>query len=170
MTEHLTKYDNMFYAVFAQPQGDDGAGVGAGGTDAARVTRYEGIELGEHVGSVSLKLQAGGPTLAPPVLPGRQKSVTLRTIGYAMFDGARGKGYATEANQALVDAYRALVAQEKDKGDEVFYIEGAVDEGNPGSVAVLKKLGFERVGWKEEEPVWLNGEWRSGYWVYGMYV
>lgn len=165
MMEHMTKWDNMFYAVFEKPelQGEEGT-TGETGT---------GSRQGRHVGSVSLRLQSSGPTLQPPTPPSiadTSKALNLRVIGYALFEVARGKGYATEANKAMLDAYRASVQGEKDKGTQVFYIEACVDEGNPRSVAVLKKLGFREVGWKEDEAVWLNGEWRTGYWIYGMYV
>jgi RimJ/RimL family protein N-acetyltransferase len=150
--EHREKYDNYFYSVFTKNE-DDSEG------------------LGEHIGSVSLRLQASGPTLPLPkeVVYGAKK-VDLRAVGYALFEKARGKGYATEANKALLEAYAASVAEEKAKGENVFWVEACADEGNPGSRAVLKKLGFRDLGWKEEERFWLNGEWRSGVWVYGMEV
>jgi hypothetical protein len=57
-------------------------------------------------------------------------------------------------------------------GIEKAYVEAAVDEDNPGSIKVLEKLGFKKLGWKhEEEKVFLNGAWRGpGYWVYGLFV
>jgi RimJ/RimL family protein N-acetyltransferase len=149
MIEHLTKYDNFFYAVFAK-------------------------DTGLHVGSVSLRRQLDGPVLPPPD-EGREKEVEvdLRVVGYAMFKSAWGKGYATEAGRAMMDAYGASVAEEKAVGKKVFYVEAGVDEGNPGSQAVLAKLGFRKVGWKtEKEGVFLGGQWREngGYWIYGTYV
>ncbi|KAH7394570.1 GNAT domain-containing protein [Pyrenochaeta sp. MPI-SDFR-AT-0127] len=131
-------------------------------------------DLGEHVGSVSLRRQEGGPTLPPPNLDidDVSKSVNLRVIGYAFFKQHWGKGYATEAGRALVDAYTRSVAEEMAKGKELFYLEAGVDEGNPGSENVLQKIGFQKVGWKEEtESVFLAGEWREpGYWIYGKYL
>lgn len=129
--------------------------------------------LGEHIGSVSLRLQKSGPTL--PLPEGRVdggKEIDLRVLGYALFKKAWGKGYATEANSALLDAYAASIADEKAKGEKVFWVEACADEGNPGSRAVLKKLGLELLGWKEgTEKVFLAGEWRDGgVWVYGIEV
>lgn len=156
MIEHRTKYDNLFYSVFEKQEG-------TAGTEQ---------DPGVHVGSVSLRRQLAGPTLPPP---GRseedQGEVDLRVLGYAMFKRAWGKGYATEANKALLDEYATAVAKEREAG-KVFWLEGCVDEGNPGSQAVLKKLGFDKVGFKDEpEPIFLGGEWREGgYMVYGKYV
>ncbi|KAL6705957.1 hypothetical protein ACN47E_006236 [Coniothyrium glycines] len=176
MTRQLTEWDNWFYAVFEKPDGEKDRLAYRG--DGVRESGGQG-KLGTHLGSVSLRLQRSGPTLMPPASfdgdAGQQvgKEVTgslnLRVIGYALFDAARGKGVATEASQAVLDAYRASITPEE-RAREMFYVEGAVDEGNPGSVSVLKKLGFMKVGWKNEEKVWLAGGWRDGVWVYGLYL
>lgn len=168
MIEHRTKYDNLFYAVFATPSNESGDG-------------NEQKGLGEHVGSVSLRRQLDGPTLPPPKTfdtseisstPDRNLAIDLRVIGYALFASAWGKGYATEACKAMLDAYASSIAADKAKGERVFYLEAGVDVDNPGSQAVLRKLGFREVGWKEEtEKAFLNGAWRDlGYWVWGKYV
>lgn len=129
---------------------------------------------GTHLGSIGLRRQESGPTIAPLRRnDGNEgKKMDLRIIGYAYFKSAWGRGYATEAARALLDAYAASVAEEKARGEKVFYVEAGVDEGNPGSWRIIEKLGFEKVGFKrEEEPVFLGGEWRTdGYWVFGMYV
>ncbi|EUC47785.1 hypothetical protein COCMIDRAFT_34697 [Bipolaris oryzae ATCC 44560] len=161
MIESLDRFDNYFYAVF---EGD------------------EEDELGVHIGSVSLRLQPSGPTLPPLSLsrhigspdPEKQKGsgeddIPLRALGYAIFPTAWGKGYGTEANRGLLNAYSAAVAQQSGGKGRV-YVEAAVDDENAGSLALIQKLGFERVGWKESEKVWLNGGWRGGYWVYGLYI
>jgi RimJ/RimL family protein N-acetyltransferase len=141
MIHHMTVFDNYFYAVFAKH--DDAKDV--------------------HVGSVSLRRQA-----EPTLVPKRGDQGEVRVLGYALYKREGGKGYATEANRALLQAYGAANAEE---GKDV-YVEASVDEANPGSLAVLKKLGFEELGWKhEEERVFLGGEWwEGGYWVYGKYV
>jgi RimJ/RimL family protein N-acetyltransferase len=158
MIEHRTKYDNLFYAVFAKKEG-------TAGTEE---------DPGVHVGSVSLRRQPSGPTLPHPMPVERDqgKDTDLRTLGYAFFKIAWGKGYATEANKALLTAYAASITEEKEMTKKVFYVEASADEANPGSQAVLRKLGFTRLGWKTEtERVFLGGAWREGgYWVYGRYL
>jgi RimJ/RimL family protein N-acetyltransferase len=149
MIHHMTVFDNYFYAVFAKQHS------GSVGT--------EDEILSTHVGSVSLRKQ-DAPTLAPP----RGEEGEMRVLGYAVFKREWGKGYATEANRALLEAYGEA---NREEGKNV-YVEACVDDANPGSVAVLKKLGFEEVGWKEEPGrVFLGGAWREGgCWVYGKYV
>jgi RimJ/RimL family protein N-acetyltransferase len=163
----LVAANNYFYSVFAKrPEGAQEQGSSTHGD--------EGKTPGVHVGSVGLRTQASGPTI--PALPAKAedagKTLDLRILGYAYFKHAWGKGYATEAARALLDAYAASVAEEKARGEKVFYVEAGVDEGNPASAAIVQKLGFERVGFKEEkEPVFLAGAWRyDGYWINGMYV
>lgn len=202
MQEQFSKYDNIFYAVFTKdvpiptPQSEEKEdGKVAGKT-------YD-EEMGLHIGSVSLRMQPGGPTIPPLAYSkaggeneerqGEEVEIDLRVLGYALFPSAWGKGYATEANRGVIDAYAAAVAASSPQKPSIatqelkaekemeagsmgkkkrFYIEAAVDEDNPGSVNVLRKLGFQKVGWKmEEEKVWLNGGWRGpGYLVYGMYI
>ncbi|KAF5846034.1 hypothetical protein GGP41_008471 [Bipolaris sorokiniana] len=88
---------------------------------------------------------------------------------YAFFPAAWGRGYGTEANRGLLNAYSAAVGQQSG-GKGRGYVEAAVDDENAGSLALIQKLGFERVGWRESEKVWLNGGWREGYWVYGLHI
>jgi RimJ/RimL family protein N-acetyltransferase len=183
MIEHMTKWDNWFYAVFlhdeSQPDG-----------------------LGEHIGSVSLRHQSAGPELPPPQSFERAEQVgtgkplteaefeernkelqsvdlNLRVLGYALFAKVHGKGYGTEACKALLDGYAEAVKEwkaggegKKDEGKTVFYVEAGVDQDNPGSQNVLRKLGFKTVGMKiEKEKAWLNGGWRGpGWWITGMYL
>jgi RimJ/RimL family protein N-acetyltransferase len=129
---------------------------------------------GTHLGSVALRTQSSGPTTPALMKEGADtaKELDLRVLGYAYFKHAWGHGYATEAARALLDAYAVSVANEKARGEKVFYVEAGVDEGNLASMAILKKLGFERVGFKSwEEKVFLGGAWReNGVWVWGMYV
>jgi RimJ/RimL family protein N-acetyltransferase len=159
MLDTITARDNLYYAVFARQDGQESTAD----------------QPGMHVGSVGLRRQDTGPTLAPPLQGDggeEAKELDLRVIGYAFFKHAWGKGYASEAAAALLDAYAASVAEEKARGKKVFYVEAGVDEANPASDAVLRKVGFKKVGWKTEtEPVFLGGAWRhGGYWIYGQYV
>ncbi|KAF3032666.1 hypothetical protein E8E12_004161 [Didymella heteroderae] len=183
MMQHLAKYDNWFYAVFLRDgEASDG--------------------LGQHIGSVSLRHMAEGPELLPPAtFSGAEevgkgeplsseevlereaywasKVLNLRVLGYALFGSAHGKGYATEACKGLLDGYKESVEKwkgsvegRKDSGKTAFYVEAGVDQENPGSQRVLRKVGFRTVGLKiEKEKAWLNGAWRGpGWWITGMYV
>lgn len=130
---------------------------------------------GNLVGNIGLRIEAEPelPPFPPPnATTGPAKRLNMRQLGYAFFEAAWGKGYATEAGRAIVGAYEASVAEEKAKGEQEFYIEATWDKDNPASQKVLQKLGFSVVGWKEEtERVFLAGAWRDpGIWVYGKYV
>lgn len=182
MVHHLDVFDNWFYAVFARDSEEDGPG--------------------QHLGSVSLRHMDKGPELLPPrsfdgaeeVGEGaplsseeveereafwRARDLNLRVLGYALFGSAHGKGYATEACKGLLDGYRESVEAwrgseegREDAGKTAFYVEAGVDQENPGSQNVLRKLGFKTVGLKiEKEQAWLNGGWRGpGWWITGTYV
>jgi RimJ/RimL family protein N-acetyltransferase len=102
-------------------------------------------------------------------------TINFRVLGYAFFETAWGKGYATEACTALIDAYKSSLQTQSThthKKPVLNYIEACLHPDNVGSIRVLEKLGFERVRWGDEpEPVFYAGKWREpGYWVYGMYV
>lgn len=195
MIESLDRFDSYFYAVFARtPQHpDNGEKIwtmrdvldeNSGTKTEGKEEKEEEEELGVHIGSVSLRLQPSGPTLPPPPPPPRhtgspdpedqneaeeEQDFHLRALGYAFFPAAWGRGYGTEANRGLLNAYSAAVGQQSG-GKGRGYVEAAVDDENAGSLALIQKLGFERVGWRESEKVWLNGGWREGYWVYGLHI
>lgn len=64
-------------------------------------------------------------------------------IGYVVNPNYWGKGYATEAMQALVNALF--------KNDKVEQLNATVVEGNVGSMKVLVKVGFTALGRDVEE-------------------
>lgn len=144
--------DNLFYSMHAR---DD--------------SKEDGY--GQHIGSICLRLRPkGGPTFPLPNAVPDGKSLYFRELGYALFEPARGKGYCTEAGQALLDSYKKYRSQFNDK--EVSWVEAIVGSANPGSIKVLTKLGFQNQGkFTDCEPVFLAGAWHTdGYWVYGMPV
>ena len=112
--------------------------------------------------------------LTPP------KPIPSRTLGYAFFESAWGKGYATETISALMASYKSLQssARERAKEDgkeEVWtFVMAEVDDGNPASKKVMDKLGFENMGMglvEDEEKIFLGGQWRDPiYWVYGKWI
>ncbi|KAF2681152.1 hypothetical protein K458DRAFT_253092, partial [Lentithecium fluviatile CBS 122367] len=164
LTDHLTMDNALLYTIFSKPS-----------------TRpFTPEDPGELVGQMSLKIRAE-PTLPPPpwfaspiatTSDQTQKPLNTRHLGYAFFQSAWGKGYATEAGQALLSAYAASIAEKKKEGKETHYMEAIWGRKNPASGRVLMKLGFKEVGWKVlEEGAFLGGEWQEpGYWVYGMYL
>ncbi|KAF1955361.1 hypothetical protein CC80DRAFT_493253 [Byssothecium circinans] len=167
MKDHEEKFHSLTYAILEKVDGEG--------------TEHE--EPGKLVGNIGLRAQNSGPTLPPfPPPPSSSSSsslpevgdipLNLRSLGYAFFRSAWGKGYATEAGKALLEAYSASVKEKKEEGKELFYVEGCWGKHNPASRNVLTKLGFKEVGWKEEkEKVFIGGEWRDpGYWIWGMYV
>ncbi|KAL1612787.1 hypothetical protein SLS60_001016 [Paraconiothyrium brasiliense] len=173
-TEHLERYDTITYIVFSR-------------------FNAEGEELeypGEVLGNVGLRTQAKGAELPPfprdtaaptsdqtPTDPSTpplssldiHKPFNLRSLGYSFLQIAWGKGYATEAGRAVIDAYREGTKEAREKG-EVYYVEAIWSPENVASGKVLGKLGFRTIGYKEEERVWLAGDWRYGYNVSGLYV
>lgn len=60
------------------------------------------------------------------------------TLGYWLGKSFHGKGYMTEAAQALVDWYF--------KNSDVQFLESGYFEGNTASYRVLKKTGFKPTG------------------------
>ena len=77
-------------------------------------------------------------------------------VGYTIFEPHRGRGYATEAAQALID----WAAAEKGIGRFV----ASVSPSNDPSLAIVKKLGFVQTGeqWDEEDGLELVFELDRG--------
>lgn len=150
--EQLATMDNIIYVVFVK-DGVDGKGA---------------AYPGELVGNIGLR-KAAEPELPVFAHPdGTVKTLNLRTLGYSFLQKAWGKGYATETAKAMLGAYVEGVKEKKDK--EAIYIEAIWSPENVASGKVLGKLGFKQLGYKEEERVWLAGDWRYGYNVSGLYL
>ncbi|KAF2017612.1 hypothetical protein BU24DRAFT_420650 [Aaosphaeria arxii CBS 175.79] len=172
MIDHVEKFDHLMYAIFEKPE----ISPSSSSTEAPTATKEINMNNpGKYIGKTGLRRQAISPVLPPPPPPSSHSSdaskpLNLRVIGYALFKSAWGKGYATEANTAMLETYAAYCAREKT--GFLNYLEAGVDESNQGSRGVLGKLGFKPVGFKTEvEPVFLAGAWRhGGYWIYGRYI
>lgn len=76
---------------------------------------------------------------------------TNAEIGYVISPEHQGRGYATEAAEALLDlAFDGL---------GVHRVTARIDERNPASGAVLAKLGMR------QEGVLVESEWCKGEWI-----
>ena len=80
----------------------------------------------------------GAPTRVLGAISLERRGTDRLTLGYALAPEAWGRGYATEAARALVDAAFRLSA--------VVEIEASVQAENPASSRVLEKVGFCHVG------------------------
>jgi len=79
-------------------------------------------------------------------------------MGYCLDEAAWGKGFATEAAEALLRwAFDAL---------DLNRVQAETDTRNTASSRVLEKLGFIREGWLREDCI-VDGE-VSDSWVYGL--
>jgi [ribosomal protein S5]-alanine N-acetyltransferase len=80
----------------------------------------------------------------PPGINGKKDPAAVE-LGYTIFEPHRGRGYATEAAQALMDWAVA------EKGIRRFI--ASVAPTNAPSLAIVKKLGFVETGeqWDEED-------------------
>ena len=92
--------------------------------------------------------------------PGTQNPNTLSTeLGYQFLPHAWGKGYATEAVGAVLNAVKDALSFWAPY--EKLYIRALVNELNPASQNVMKKLKWNNVGTWEwtGDKVFLGGEW-----------
>jgi ribosomal-protein-alanine N-acetyltransferase len=75
-------------------------------------------------------------------------------IGYVIDTPERGKGYATEAVQILVDFLFLTRQLER--------IQAMIDTENKGSQRVIEKAGFSREG-ELRNAYWTRGKWKNAY-------
>jgi len=76
-------------------------------------------------------------------------------IGCALIPSARGKGYATEAVQIMVD-YLFLTR------DNVIRIQAVTNTQNLAFQKVLAKAGFKKEG-TLRKALFVRGEWKDAY-------
>jgi len=79
-------------------------------------------------------------------------------IGCILTPNERGKGYATEATQLMVD-YLFL-------SQSIIRIQASTDVRNVASQKALEKAGFKKEG-IIRKSAFIRGEWRDGY-LYGI--
>lgn len=114
------------------------------------------------IGLISLVSAAGSALILPDhlILPASENATTETLIlAYSFLPRGWGKGFATEAVGAVLDACKtATVFWEPFRK---VYVRGIVNDGNPASLRVMKKLGFEEKGIYEwTGRIWLAGGWR----------
>jgi RimJ/RimL family protein N-acetyltransferase len=90
----------------------------------------------------------------PPGVNGPQKAGAVE-IGYTVFPAFRGRGYATETAEALMDWAKSE--------REIRHFIASVSPDNDPSLAVMRKLGFVQTGqqWDDEDGLELVFELES---------
>jgi RimJ/RimL family protein N-acetyltransferase len=105
-------------------------------------------------------------------LPAAETSTLTVQVAYMFLPDAWGKGYATEAVKAVLDACK--------KGESFWapyskvYVRAIVNKGNPASRRIMDKVGMVERGvyeWRGDK-IFLAGEWRTedSLHIYGMYL
>jgi RimJ/RimL family protein N-acetyltransferase len=95
-------------------------------------------------------------------LPGSTAAGTLRVeVAYMFLPRGWGKGYATEAVNAMVGACQRARAFWMPFSK--LHIRGIVNAGNPASLRVMEKTGMVKTGVYEwtGKAIFLAGEWRE---------
>lgn len=118
------------------------------------------------------------PLPAHLVVPKEQESTTLIVeLAYSFLPGAWGKGYATEALTAVLDACQSPSSSGFWAPWEKVWMRVIVNRRNPASLKVMRKLeskGMRKMGvyeWKGEK-IFLGGEWRTedDLYIFGGWV
>jgi RimJ/RimL family protein N-acetyltransferase len=141
---------------------------GAEATDQDHIpTRFIGLISAKSLNTSSLTLRSD---ILPPATwePG---CLTVE-LGYSYLPSAWGKGYATSAVRALIDACKRGKSF-WEPYDRVF-VRSIVHCENPASQRVMVKSGMKKLGvhiW-EGEKIFVAGKWRTRdeLHIYGMFV
>ncbi|KAK3687176.1 hypothetical protein B0T22DRAFT_121811 [Podospora appendiculata] len=139
----------------------------------------------EYIGHVNLRsVSTSGDTaraLAIPetltsLPPAAAAATVVIEVGYGFLPAAWGKGFATEAVQAVMEACKATSNAARDfwRPFTKVYVRAIVNGMNGASLRVLDKVGIAKRGiyaWKGE-PIFHGGEWRGevDLHIYGMYL
>ncbi|KAJ4984485.1 hypothetical protein SVAN01_10037 [Stagonosporopsis vannaccii] len=138
-------------------------------------------ERSTFIGLVNLVSLAPGRYLPLPshlVISTEEEETTLTVeLAYSFLPNAWGKGYATEALRAVLDACRSPVGTQFWNPWEKVWMRVIVNGRNPASLRVMRKLQGEGVSekgiyeWKGEK-IFIGGEWRTedDLYVFGGYL
>jgi RimJ/RimL family protein N-acetyltransferase len=108
------------------------------------------IEAEGDVISLAVVVRATGRLIGDVILAWRSVEHRTGEIGYAFHPDHHGNGYATEACGALLDlAFDGL---------DLHRVIARIDERNPASAAVLRRVGLR------QEAVLVENEWFKGEW------
>jgi RimJ/RimL family protein N-acetyltransferase len=108
-------------------------------------------EEGDGLGLVGI-LREDGSFLGEFTLSLLSAEHSCAELGFMMFPGHHGRGYATEAG-------RAILAAAFD-GYGLHRVIGRVEPRNTASCRVLERLGMRREAYLVENE-WIKGEWQS---------
>ena len=131
-------------------------------TDRARADRFlatcrQMSDEGTGV-RVAMEQESDGAFVGWCTLTGWNPDFRSATLGYCLAEAAWGRGYATEAADALLGwAFDTL---------DLNRVQAEVDTRNPPSARVLEKLGFLHEGTLREDCI-VDGD-VSDSWVYGL--
>jgi RimJ/RimL family protein N-acetyltransferase len=174
MVIQLNDFDNYLYAVHTKSDLEQNASSTLIGTCGLRIQGALG-QLPSPLRNPHLMYSSHEKD--PPTSP---KPIPFRVLGYAFFESAWGKGYATETISALMTSFKNLQssarerAKEEGKEEVWTFVKSEVDDGNPASSKVMDKLGFENMGKvvaEDGKKIFLGGQWRDPVcWVYGRWV
>jgi RimJ/RimL family protein N-acetyltransferase len=127
------------------------------------------------IGLVTLRsVDAGNLALPNHIFPDSVHSPDCLTmeLGYQFLPAAWGKGFATEAVRAVLDACQ----REQNFWDnyQKVYIRAIVNGENPASRRVLVKSGMQELAvhvW-DGDGIWLAGKWRTtdNLHIFGKFV
>ncbi|GAB3867689.1 GNAT family protein [Nocardioides maradonensis] len=113
-------------------------------------TRSTLTEAGQHL-LLAVVRRDTGELIGDVILFWRSAEHRSGEIGYVLHPDQHGQGFATEASRALL----ALAFE----GLDLHRVVARIDQRNPASDAVLRKLGMR------QEAVLVENEWFKGEWT-----